>query len=224
MSNSNQSDKDVSLGEKDDRHIAETSLSQDAAAAEDVGDLTNGAVIKRLLLKTDLLVMPGLCLAYFTNVLDRSNLGNAKTDTIEKDLNLAPNDFSDLLMVFYVPYALFNIPWSLLAKRFNPSVVIPSAVCLWGAVTMAAIASKNVGHLMACRFFVGAIEASYKPCEIFYLSLFYTRKEMSFRVGMVGQMGFIAGAVSGLISWGVFQWNGALWVSLQVSRSQLSIN
>jgi sugar phosphate permease len=187
----------------------------DNTPIEENTSLTNGAVIKRLLMKTDLLVMPGLCLAYFTNVLDRSNLGNAKTDTIERDLNLAPNDFSDLLMVFYVPYAIFNIPWSLAAKRFNPSVVIPFAVCLWGAVTMAAVASKNAGHLMACRFFVGAIEASYKPCEVFYLSLFYTRKEMSFRVGMVGQMGFIAGAVSGLISWGVFQWDGALWVRPQ---------
>jgi MFS family permease len=180
------------------------------------------SVVRRLIRKTDLLVMPGLCLAYFTNVLDRSNLGNAKTDTIEEDLNLKANEFSTLLIVFYIPYALFNIPWSLLSKKYNPAIIIPLAVCLWGIATSAAVASKNVGHLMACRFIIGAVEASYKPCEVFYLSLFYTRKEMSFRVGMIGQFGFIAGAVSGLISWGVFQWNGSLRVSRPSLLTRLS--
>ena len=198
--------------EKAPQQVGEKAVA-DSAASTEVVEPTDNVVVRRLLRKTDLLVMPGLCLAYFTNVLDRSNLGNAKTDTIERDLNLGANEFSTLLIVFYIPYALFNIPWSLLAKKYNPSIVIPLAVCLWGAVTMIAVTSKNAGHMMACRFFIGAIEASYKPCEVYYLSLFYTRKEMSFRVGLVGQMGFIAGAVSGLISWGVFQWRGALFVS-----------
>lgn len=89
-----------------------------------------------------------------------SSTGNAKIDTIKDDLNLGPNEFSTLLIVFYIPYALFNIPGSLLSKKYNPAIVIPSAVCLWGVATMASVASKNAGHLMACRFFVGAIEAS----------------------------------------------------------------
>lgn len=186
---------------------------QDGHSTSETDSLSQAAVLRRLLRKTDLLVLPGLCLAYFTNVLDRSNLGNAKTDTIEKDLGLGANQFSTLLIIFYIPYALFNVPWSLLSKKYNPAIIIPLAVSLWGVVTMASVASTNAGQLMACRFLVGAIEASYKPCEVFYLSLFYTRKEISFRVGMIGQMGFIAGAVSGLISWGVFQWNGSLQVS-----------
>lgn len=105
------------------------------------------------------------------------------------------------------------MPWSILAKRYNPSLVIPLAVLLWGGFTMATVACKKAADIMAIRFFIGVMEASYKPCEVYYLSLFYTRKEMGFRVSWIGQMGFIAGAVSGLISWGVFRLNGALWVS-----------
>lgn len=153
MSDSGNDEKTAS--QADDKQIA----LKDAATLE-AANPTDKAMVRRLLRKIDLLVLPGLCLAYFTNVLDRSNLGNAKTDTIERDLNLGPNEFSTLLIIFYIPYALFNIPWSLLAKKYNPAVVIPSAVCLWGVVTIASIASKNAGHLMACRFFVGAIEAS----------------------------------------------------------------
>jgi hypothetical protein len=59
--------------------------------------------------------------AYFTNTLDRANLGNAKADGLETDLGLVGNQYSLLLVLFYVPYALFSIPWTIAAKRLNPS-------------------------------------------------------------------------------------------------------
>ncbi len=197
---------------------------------------SNDAVRRRLVRKTDFLMIPGMgefrCLtgrccylrptapanydaafAYFTNTLDRANLGNAKTDGIEKDLGLAVNQFSLLLVLFYIPYALFSIPWTIAAKRFNPSVIIPIAIAVWGACTLGAAGAKNFGQIMAIRVIMGAVEAAYKPCEVYYLSVFYTRREIGLRVSFIGQMGFIAGAVSGLISYSVFQWTGGLHVS-----------
>lgn len=156
----------------------------DAAAA--------AAAEKRLVRKTDMLMMPGLALAYFTHTLDRANLGNAKTDGIEDDLGMEGNQFSLLLVLFYVPYALFNIPWTILAKKYNSSLVIPIAVAAWGACTLGAAGTTDFAGIMATRIVMGAVEAAYKPCEVYYLSLFYTRREMGFRVCWIGQMGFIA--------------------------------
>lgn len=46
---------------------------------------------------------------------------------------------------------------------------------------------------MVLRFIIIVLTKSLdKPCEVYYLSLFYTRKEMAFRVSWIGQMGFIA--------------------------------
>ncbi|KAF9872286.1 hypothetical protein CkaCkLH20_10113 [Colletotrichum karsti] len=193
-----------------------------AVASEAVSD---AAAEKRLVRKTDLLMMPGLALAYFTHTLDRANLGNAKTDGIEKDLNLQGNQFSLLLVLFYVPYALFNIPWTILAKKYNSSLIIPIAIAVWGACTLGAAGATNFAGIMATRIIMGAVEAAYKPCEVYYLSLFYTRKEMGFRVCWIGQMGFIAGAVSGLISWSVFRWNGELhgWQYLFIIEGAITI-
>ncbi|KAI2473610.1 MFS general substrate transporter [Annulohypoxylon bovei var. microspora] len=171
---------------------------------------SDAAAEKRLVRKTDLLMMPGLALAYFTHTLDRANLGNAKTDGFEKDLGLVGNQFSLLLVLFYIPYGLFNIPWSILAKKYNSARIIPLAILCWGACTMGSAAAKSFSGIMAARIIMGALEAAWYPCEVYYLSLFYTRKEMAFRVSWIGQMGFIAGAVSGLISWSVFQWKGRL--------------
>jgi hypothetical protein len=47
---------------------------------------------------------------YYTHTLDRANLGNAKTMGIEKYLNLVENQFSLVLILFYIPYGLCNIP------------------------------------------------------------------------------------------------------------------
>lgn len=45
---------------------------------------------------------------------------------------------------------------------------------------------------MGTKILMGVLEAAYKPCEIYYLALFYIRKEIAFRVSRVGQMGYIA--------------------------------
>ncbi|GKT70261.1 vitamin H transporter protein [Colletotrichum tofieldiae] len=191
---------------------------QPASVVVDTQTISDATAEKRLIRKIDILMMPGLALAYFTHTLDRANLGNAKTDGIEDDLKMKGNQFSLLLVLFYIPYALFNIPWTILAKKYNSSLIIPIAIAIWGACTLGAAGATNFAGIMATRIVMGAVEAAYKPCEVYYLSLFYTRKEMGFRVCWIGQMGFIAGAVSGLISWSVFRWNGKLHVNQDPTR------
>ncbi|TVY59486.1 putative transporter [Lachnellula cervina] len=168
------------------------------------------ALEKKFVRKLDLVLMPGLMLAYFTHTLDRANLGNAKTGGLEKDLGLHGNQYSLLLILFYIPYGLFNIPATLTAKRFNPAVVMPVIMFLWGTFAMASAATTNFGGILACRVLMGAVEAGFLPCAIFYCSLFYTRKELALRVSVFGMMGFIAGAVSGVIAYSVFKWHRAL--------------
>lgn len=56
--------------------------------------------------KFDFRLLPVLALMYLFNALDKSNLGNAKTDGMEKDLNFKSNQYNIILSVFYVPYVL----------------------------------------------------------------------------------------------------------------------
>lgn len=61
-------------------------------------------ISKRLVRKLDLIVLPLLAIIYFTHSLDRANLGNAKTDGFEKDIGLKDNQYSLILILFYIPY------------------------------------------------------------------------------------------------------------------------
>ncbi|KAI1759520.1 MFS general substrate transporter [Hypoxylon sp. FL1150] len=174
--------------------MAEKSVHQtstDSISSDNVDIPTLATATRRLVRRTDLIVMPGLALAYFTHTLDRANLGNAKTDGLEKDLGLVGNQFNLLLILFYVPYSVMNLPWTIAAKRFNPAVVMPIIIALWGICTLGASATK----------------------------------EMAVRTSIFFQMGFIAGAVSGLISWSVFQWHGKLkgWQYLFIIEGALTI-
>jgi hypothetical protein len=52
------------------------------------------------------------------------------------------NQYSLLLVGFYLTYSLMNIPWTIAAKRFNPAVVMPIFVAGWGICTLASVAVK----------------------------------------------------------------------------------
>lgn len=60
--------------------------------------------------KFDFRLLPVLALMYLFNALDKGNLGNAKTDGLEKDLHFKSNQYNIILSVFYVPYVLCAPP------------------------------------------------------------------------------------------------------------------
>lgn len=91
-----------------------------------------------------------------------------------------------------MPYSIFNIPATVLANRFNPSLVLPVLAIGWGGLAMITVAVKNFGGLLVCRLVLGMMEAGFMPCATFYCSLFYTRKELAFRLSIFYIMGFIA--------------------------------
>ncbi|KAJ6144594.1 hypothetical protein N7470_008489 [Penicillium chermesinum] len=76
--------------------------------------------------KVDLWVLPVLCLMYFFDCMDRSNLANAKTDGLDDDLNFKGNDYSLLILLFYIPFGLCDLPWNLLIRRYSGRVMLSS--------------------------------------------------------------------------------------------------
>ncbi|KAF4996945.1 hypothetical protein FDECE_12268 [Fusarium decemcellulare] len=151
----------------------------DRGQATELGDSNpslqlDEAAVRRLVRKTDLILMPALVLSYYTHTLDRANLGNAKTAGLEADLGMVGNQYSLLLVSFYITYSIMTIPWTVAAKHFSPAVVMPILIAGWGICTICSVAVK---------------------------------RELGFRTAIFYQMGVIASATSGLISWSVFQWN-----------------
>nr|KAK5441280.1 hypothetical protein LTR18_007124 [Exophiala xenobiotica] len=182
-----------------------------------VGHPIDRAAEKSYVRKLDFYLLPFLSLMYFFNSVDRSNLGNAKTDGLDKDLHFTGNDYSLLILLFYVPFGLCDLPLNLLTKRLSGKVMLPTLMFGWGSLALIQCAAKNFGGLLAIRLILGIFEAGFFAGVVFYMTLFYTRGELGFRIAIFFGSALLAAAFSGLISYGVFQINhvsvkGWMWL------------
>ncbi|KAF4125864.1 Major Facilitator Superfamily [Geosmithia morbida] len=155
--------------------------------------------------KMDLYLLPALSIMYFFNSVDRSNLGNAETGGMSKDLNFVGEQYSLLIVLFYIPNGLCDLPLNMLTKKFSGKTMLPALMVGWGAMATIQAATKNFGGMLVLRLFLGAFEAGFFAGVIFYLTLFYTRGELSLRIAIFFGSALLAGAFSGLISFGVLQ-------------------
>lgn len=53
--------------------------------------------------------------------LDRSNIGNAKIAGMEEDLQLTGHQYNVAVTVFFIPYALLEVPSNIILKMMRPS-------------------------------------------------------------------------------------------------------
>jgi hypothetical protein len=62
---------------------------------------------------------------------------------------------------------------------------------------------KNLTGLLIARVFLGMMEAGYFPGVAFYLTNFYKRDELAFRIAIFFSMATFAGAFGGILAWGI---------------------
>ncbi|KAI0040335.1 MFS general substrate transporter [Auriscalpium vulgare] len=116
---------------------------------------------------------------------------------------MTDHQFSVALTITYVPYIVMEIPMNLLMKRLGPNITLPLMVALWGVVTACQGAVKSYGGLLACRFFLGALEGGLFPGIVLYMSSFYKRHMLQFRFALMFSVTSLAGAFSGLLAAGI---------------------
>ena len=78
---------------------------------------------------------------------------------------------------------------------------------VWGILALCQCAAKDFGSLLSIRIILGVFEAGFFAGAAFYMTTFYTRGEMGFRLAIMQSFAVLASAFSGLISYGVFQIN-----------------
>lgn len=62
----------------------------------------------------DIRLIPMLAMLYLLSFLDRGNIGNAKIEGLQEDLNMSDDQYNLCLTVFFFAYAAFEVPSNLL--------------------------------------------------------------------------------------------------------------
>ncbi|CAJ2504697.1 Uu.00g120910.m01.CDS01 [Anthostomella pinea] len=152
--------------------------------------------------KIDRVLIPLVMGLYLVAFLDRSNIGNAQTAGMGKDLGFDDEQYQWLLTIFYIPYILFE--WcALMWKAIPPHIWAFSCVLVWGLASTLQAAAFNWQGLMACRFFMAAAEAGYGPGIPYLLSFFYKRHELGFRCGLFLSAAPLATTFAGALAYGI---------------------
>ncbi|KAJ4174975.1 hypothetical protein NW754_005394 [Fusarium falciforme] len=163
---------------------------------------------KRLLRKVDLIILPLLILGFFALQLDRGNIGNALTDGFFKDVGITQNQFNVGQQLLSLGIILLEIPSNLILYRVGPTIWIGGQIVAWGLVATFQAFQKGLGPFMATRLLLGLCEAGFIPASLFTLTRWYKREETSKRYSWFFIGNLVAGAVTGLIAYGILHMRG----------------
>ena len=159
--------------------------------------------------------MPLVAILIRSDYLDRNAIASTRLGGITEDLGLVGNQFQTSVSILFVGYLLpesdadsryilMQVPSNLFLDRIGkPAIYLPACMVIWGTISSLTAAVHSFGGLLACRFFLGFIEAAYFPGCLFFLSSWYTRKELAFRTAILYSGSLISGAFSGLIAAGI---------------------
>ncbi|KIL64781.1 hypothetical protein M378DRAFT_126308 [Amanita muscaria Koide BX008] len=158
--------------------------------------------------KMDMFILPVVAMFYLLSFLDRTNFGNARVAGLQKQLNLTNQQYSIALTVTYVPYIVAELPSNLLLKAVGPNLMLPTMLTLWGVVATLQGVVTNYSGLLACRFFLGLFEGGVFPGLVLYLSFFYPRQMLQWRITAFFSTASISGAFSGILAYGIIRMDG----------------
>ncbi|EXJ84550.1 hypothetical protein A1O3_05219 [Capronia epimyces CBS 606.96] len=137
---------------------------------------------------------------YMLSFLDRSNIGNARIAGLDKDLSLSSSQYDWLLTAFYITYIAFE--WMILLYRVvPPHVYISMCVLSWGLVASLQSLTTSFKELLILRGLLGITEAAFGPGVPFYMTFFYKRSELAYRVGLQISAAPLATSFASSVAW-----------------------
>ncbi|KAF2010441.1 putative MFS transporter [Aaosphaeria arxii CBS 175.79] len=154
----------------------------------------------RLRWKIDLYIVPTVALLYLFCFIDRANIGNARLAGLEKDLKLKGYDYNTVLSVFYISYIVMEIPANMLCKYMGPGWFIPITSLGFGISSIGTAFVHDIHAVCGVRFILGVFEAGMLPGIAYYMSRWYRRSELAFRLSLYIVMAPLAGAFGGLLA------------------------
>ena len=121
-------------------------------------------------------LVPYLLLLYIIAWFDRVNVGIAAL-TMNADLGLSERAYGFGAGIFFIGYALFEVPSNLILARVGARRWIARIMVSWGLISMAMMFAKGPVSFCTLRFLLGVAEAGFLPGIIYYLGQWFPKGE-----------------------------------------------
>ncbi len=144
-------------------------------------------------------LIPFLFLLFIVAYLDRINVGFASLQ-MNDALGFSSATFGLGSSLFFVSYALFEIPSNVILARVGARLWIARIMVSWGLVSSAMMFVNSAAMFYALRLLLGATEAGFFPGIIYYLTRWFPVRERAKAVAGFMTAVLVAGVVGGPIS------------------------
>lgn len=152
-------------------------------------------------------LLPMLILMYIMSILDRVNVGFAKS-ALQIDTGISDGAFALGAGIFFVSYAIFEVPSNVILSRVGPRIWLCRIMVTWGLVASAMMFATTEMSFYVLRFLLGIAEAGFYPGVLLTLTYWFPVKVRAQANGIL-LFGF-AGAlvIGGPLSGALLDMNG----------------
>ncbi|MEG5263107.1 MFS transporter [Pseudomonas sp. JDS28PS106] len=179
---------------------------------------TDPAVLARAAAKVKRHILPLFVVMFIVNYIDRVNIGFVRSH-LETDLGIGAAAYGLGAGLFFVGYALFEVPSNMLLQRYGARAWLTRIMFTWGAAAMAMAFVRGETSFYVLRFILGAAEAGFFPGIIYYFTQWLPSTERGKAMAIFLSGSAIASVISGPLSGGLlgisgFNLHGWQWMFL----------
>ncbi|KAL4982740.1 major facilitator superfamily domain-containing protein [Aspergillus falconensis] len=161
------------------------------------------ALDRRVNLKLDFILLLILAIGFILLGVDKTNVGFVATSTFIEDANLHPNDIPNSLSLFSATYVPLQPVSAMIGRYVGPKWWVCTLMIVWGSICVAHVGVRSTPTFLALRLLLGVGESGFTPTAYYYMSLFYPKFSLGFRMGLFSGMYSVAGAFAGLLAYGL---------------------
>ncbi|KAL3466756.1 major facilitator superfamily domain-containing protein [Aspergillus heterothallicus] len=157
---------------------------------------------RALVRRIDWHVLPVLCVVFALSLLDRTNISSAYIAGMAQDLELTVGArYNIALLLFFVPYALFELPSNLVIRRVGARIWLSCLIIAWGVCVLAMGFVRHWVPLAILRILLGGFEAGLFPGAVFIISAWYKTYETARRVSIFYMASLFASGFGGILAY-----------------------
>ena len=144
-------------------------------------------------------VLPLFVIMFIVNYIDRVNIGFVRTH-LEHDLGIGAAAYGLGAGLFFIGYALFEVPSNMLLQRVGARIWLTRIMFTWGIVATMMAFIQNETHFYILRFLLGIAEAGFFPGVIYYFTRWLPGVERGKAIAIFLSGSAIASLISGPLS------------------------
>ncbi|KAF8418451.1 major facilitator superfamily domain-containing protein [Tirmania nivea] len=163
---------------------------------------------KEIIRRVDWRLIPILAAMYMVALMDRTNMPNALITGMGVELNFIGNRYSIALMIFFIPYILFELPSNIILRKVGAAKWLGGITVAWGLVMIGMGFAKHWWEIAILRTILGFLEAGFFPGSVYLISCWYVRYELQKRLAAFYLLSSLASGFAPLLASGLMHMEG----------------